>query len=444
MKIVAFIILILTTLSAKCQVFNDYSSSYQYAGIAAKTAFLLPADTIVTTAQNVDKCRQMAKKNGIIYSYSCILNHWVPLLSSVTIPTFQEVTAEGNVTNTDVHINGLSKGLTINSIGGTHGAQVQLFDASGSAAFLQAFPADIPGRSWSQLVLQGDTNKIVTSNDLSFSTGGSFNYATIHTDGRITGKQGLGPNDFATVSQLSSGNSINNQNTSAQSGNLWISGTASASSANLLSTATTAYTPRMIMSTGTTLASQSQRFIMGLQGTEFGTNEGSNLFISRLSDAGSVLDKNAFTIDRRSGNIAIKKMAEPGSGFSLDVNGNIRADLATVSTLELAGVLYIGGAIYEPIRTVNSSTSVSASADHVMLCNTSLGGVTVTLPNPASYAKLTVIIKKITADANAVTITTPSGSIDGSTTPYIFSSFNQSVSFINNGTNWYIYQSYKP
>jgi hypothetical protein len=79
MKYIILAFLILSTASLKAQIFYDYPSSYQYAGVAAKNTFLLPADTILTTVQNVDKCRQIAKKDGIIYSYSCTLNRWIQL-----------------------------------------------------------------------------------------------------------------------------------------------------------------------------------------------------------------------------------------------------------------------------------------------------------------------------------------------------------------------------
>lgn len=86
--------------------------------------------------------------------------------------------------------------------------------------------------------------------------------------------------------------------------------------------------------------------------------------------------------------------------------------------------------------TVSSVTSnYTASAQEIVLVDTSSNAVTVTLPSPSEVAVVTV---KVTDASNTTTIATPgSETIDGNSNKTITNQYN-ALEIASDGTNYYI------
>lgn len=84
----------------------------------------------------------------------------------------------------------------------------------------------------------------------------------------------------------------------------------------------------------------------------------------------------------------------------------------------------------------NVTTTYSASIGQTVRCDTSGGGFTVTLPSASGCTGQRIQVKKISTDANNITVnTTSSQTIDGLTTQ-IWSSQYDTMEVESNGTNW--------
>lgn len=74
-----------------------------YDKMRVDSALLVPLDTVLYSGVNSDHCRQIAKKNGILYTYNCDSSKWVPISSAAT---WQQVMSKGNITSTDAILDG--------------------------------------------------------------------------------------------------------------------------------------------------------------------------------------------------------------------------------------------------------------------------------------------------------------------------------------------------
>jgi hypothetical protein len=89
------------------------------------------------------------------------------------------------------------------------------------------------------------------------------------------------------------------------------------------------------------------------------------------------------------------------------------------------------------IKTI-SETYVASIYDSVLLVNATGANVVITLPQASTVLGKRYDIKKIDATANTVTITTyMSETIDGTTTQLLANQYT-SLTFISDGSNWYI------
>lgn len=88
-------------------------------------------------------------------------------------------------------------------------------------------------------------------------------------------------------------------------------------------------------------------------------------------------------------------------------------------------------------RTV-SAGATATSSDYTILCDASGGAFTLALPAAASVPRQELVIKKIDASANVVTVD-PNGSetIDGALTMGLSSSM-QSIVIQSNGVAWFV------
>lgn len=92
-------------------------------------------------------------------------------------------------------------------------------------------------------------------------------------------------------------------------------------------------------------------------------------------------------------------------------------------------------------RAVSTNATLVPLSDNVLLIDTSGGAISVSLVTPVSGEYRDFYFKKTTTDANAVTLTPTSGTIDGAAS-YVFSGVTgtagQSVHVVFDGTNWWV------
>lgn len=88
-------------------------------------------------------------------------------------------------------------------------------------------------------------------------------------------------------------------------------------------------------------------------------------------------------------------------------------------------------------RTVDIDTGLTAS-DYLVLVDATAAAVTVDLPPAASKEGYQIVVKKIDASANVVTVdASASETIDGATTKDLSSQY-ESVTVASDGTEWWI------
>jgi hypothetical protein len=93
-----------------------------------------------------------------------------------------------------------------------------------------------------------------------------------------------------------------------------------------------------------------------------------------------------------------------------------------------------GGYIYS---RYTSNTTLSTTVSEFASIDTGHGNITITLPDPTgSTIGLVHTVKKWTEDDNAVKVIPYSSYIDTAISEYLISTWGESVSFINNGTEW--------
>jgi hypothetical protein len=90
--------------------------------------------------------------------------------------------------------------------------------------------------------------------------------------------------------------------------------------------------------------------------------------------------------------------------------------------------------------TVTLTASGSVSYGNIVLVDTTLGAVTVTLPAPAANRR-PIYIKKITADGNAVVMSTVTGVIEFSGSTRAFAGRGTAYTMSSNGTDWFVVES---
>lgn len=102
------------------------------------------------------------------------------------------------------------------------------------------------------------------------------------------------------------------------------------------------------------------------------------------------------------------------------------------STVQVAGSLSMA------IKSVTANYTVTA-ADNTILANTTTAAITVTLPDPASFAGRIYTIKKIGTGGidKELTITPAAGTIDGGSSYIIYNDWTY-VSLQTDGSNWYV------
>ena len=123
---------------------------------------------------------------------------------------------------------------------------------------------------------------------------------------------------------------------------------------------------------------------------------------------------------------------------------------SVMTTPESGSVEYDGTNLYfTPVATrkivtyrknvVSVASAQTASVDSFIAANTSGGGFTITLANPSTVGNgAEITIKKISSDANTLTISASAGSIDGTSTKTITTQYSV-YRFVSDGSsNWWL------
>ena len=88
--------------------------------------------------------------------------------------------------------------------------------------------------------------------------------------------------------------------------------------------------------------------------------------------------------------------------------------------------------------TTKTANYTAATTDDVILCDTSSGGFTITLPTAVGNSGKLFYIKKISTTNNVTIDTTSSQTIDGNLTMVITGSGFTDVPMVSDGSNWFI------
>lgn len=116
-------------------------------------------------------------------------------------------------------------------------------------------------------------------------------------------------------------------------------------------------------------------------------------------------------------------------------SGNTTSNVVNVGSLGVSGAIHHSGAYYTPPKVVTATYSVLVS-DHVILVNNN-SAATITLPSATGLDGLTYEIKKISNNANNVTIaTTSSQLVDDGSAPII--TYNKSIKLMAYNGGWKI------
>lgn len=92
-------------------------------------------------------------------------------------------------------------------------------------------------------------------------------------------------------------------------------------------------------------------------------------------------------------------------------------------------------------KTVYRAASTTASDGELVLADAGTAALTITLPKP--WPDRRVIVKKLDATTNVVTVATPAGLIDGAATVALSVRYT-AVECVSDGTNWHVVRRYAP
>ena len=97
-----------------------------------------------------------------------------------------------------------------------------------------------------------------------------------------------------------------------------------------------------------------------------------------------------------------------------------------------------GATIVPTFSVVALSAAGNASVNQVVLCDTSGGGFTVTLPTAVGVSGKTITVKKVSSDGSALTVDTTGGqTIDGQA-QQVWTTQYTSMMVVSDGANWHI------
>jgi hypothetical protein len=135
----------------------------------------------------------------------------------------------------------------------------------------------------------------------------------------------------------------------------------------------------------------------------------------------------------------LKIGTEKGSGggtaraLSIQTDGTDRITVGSTGGVTIAGTTTVNGLA----TGVQSVTAASATCNGaaVVLANAAINAINMTLPAPLTGQVIT--IKRTNSNANTVTVTPPSGTIDGAASKVLTVQY-QSITVVCDGTNYFI------
>lgn len=237
-----------------------------------------------------------------------------------------------------------------------------------------------------------------------------FSSFTTGATGRVTAAttRTLTAADISAAPVSGSANYIQNQISSAQTAESWITGRQRAIAFEALSAAGSGGI--MLKTTGSLL-----RWLIRSNTAETGSgNTGSDLTIFNFDDAGTTISQ-ALVLKRSNGYLGIN----PGG-------------------VDPTSFLSVSGSVAMATNTVTVTTALT-SAHHTLNFNNS-ANVDANLPAAASCPGRIYVIKKISNNAFTVSID-PNGSetIEGTTTPITLTTYLSSITIQSDGSGWWVY-----
>lgn len=131
-----------------------------------------------------------------------------------------------------------------------------------------------------------------------------------------------------------------------------------------------------------------------------------------------------------------------GNGLVAFVNGqnsaykNIQCGDAGVGNL-VAGGRISGVGLSNSISDIKTGAYQILGIDFTVLADTTGGGFTIDLPDPADSVDHIFVVKKVSVDGNILTVATPfGGTIDGAAT--VTTTTKTAIRFQSDGTDWYL------
>lgn len=232
-------------------------------------------------------------------------------------------------------------------------------------------------------------------------------------------------------------NTIKNQKLISQSADYYISGQGISASYNTYNAVTNTYAPFQSFATDA-IDTTKRLWSIGIQGaTGAPSNGGANLVFRSYTNAGLFV-ANAIAVTRGGGLFAAQTLNAPSvvvaggtiaGGSTIGVGGSFSTTLAN------------GGAIYNNgISTVTGDYTAISTDTWINVNNSANCTITINAPGSGLAAAGRIYyIKKISNNANTVTIIASGGAtIDGSSS-VIMSTFNASVTLHDDGTSWFVY-----
>lgn len=169
---------------------------------------------------------------------------------------------------------------------------------------------------------------------------------------------------------------------------------------------------------------------------------------TNISTAGN-LDSSTVTLQGNTFNAANKLVKLDSSGKLPVLDGSALTNLSFPNTVAssmtfnapvvMNSTLQLNGGMLTSIRTIAASTTLTTS-DHIILIDTGVGAITVTLPTAVGNAGRQYVFKRKVLSLNLTTIQAPgSETIDGLGTLSVAGSLStlNSVIVISDGTNWF-------
>lgn len=169
---------------------------------------------------------------------------------------------------------------------------------------------------------------------------------------------------------------------------------------------------------------------MGTTSRILGTNTGAaNVGVLSFYENNGTVEKGQVG-DVSSGNSDIALSSAAGDVvFVAGGSGKVRVGASTAA-------LQVTGGVLLPTSTITGTTTLNAATNYTLRCNNSTN-IVVNLPSAVGIAGQMFVIKKVSNNANTVTITANGAEqIDATASTKVLSTFNDFVRIQSNGTGW--------